>query len=133
MAAVQARYQKHIVSEKESFAIVQDFHSTFFLQDHEVYKDINVSFFEKLVSCFDDEIDFPAIVDKILSREKSLSNSSIMTQCIIEVAIIEDILGQTDRKIIINEYIDIAKEFVNSQDIRFVNAVLDKVLGNNCA
>lgn len=126
-AAIQAMYQKNLTSQTND-SIIQYF------TDHQInsedgdYKDINIGFFRRLVSAFDQEIDYEKLVSINLTKNKSFQDVSLVTQCIIKVAIIERIIEKTDIPVIINEYVEISKSFVEKSEIRFINAILDKVL-----
>ena len=125
MAAVQFMYQSEITGQNSAEA-VHDFINAY-ISNEEDYSGINLNFFKRLVSDFQEEVDFNSIINESLDDGKSLSNASTVGKCIIKVAIIEMIFEKTDVPVIINEYVEIAKEFLDKNAIKFINALLDKV------
>jgi transcription termination factor NusB len=50
-----------------------------------------------------------------------------VTKSILKVGIVEMIFEKTAIPVIIDEYVEIAKNFVDEKGVKFVNAILDKL------
>lgn len=69
-----------------------------------------------------------ALVEPKLNRW-SFDRLNLLVQAALIVAVAErNYIQDTDRKVVINEIVEFVKNYADSQDYRFVNAVLDKVL-----
>jgi N utilization substance protein B len=117
-------YQKDVTGEMASDIVV---HFNAVLADDERYRHINLKFFNRLISHFDENIDLNVLIDDTFDGRKNLNNASLLELCVMKVAIIEMIFEKTDIPVIINEYVEIAKEFVGDNVAGFVNAMLDKI------
>lgn len=95
----------------------------------EVYinEKINLKFFRKLVSDIQEATDLDQIIMSALENDKAISNSPPVEICIIKVALAEMIFENTDIPVIINEYVDISKDFLDQKSSKFINALLDKI------
>ena len=118
-------YQKDITG-LELNGIIDNF-VNFYLNHEEEYKGINLKFFKSLISHFQDEIDFTGIVSRNIDNGKSFSSPSVIASCIIKVAIIEMMFEKTDIPVIINEYVELSKDFIDKKGVNFTNAILDKI------
>jgi N utilization substance protein B len=124
LAAVQVMYQINILNDELDKAI-----SSFiqYIKDEKEYDRINIDFFKSLVNKFKEDIDFDNIISKNLNVGKSIESISIITKSIMQVGIIEMTFEETASSVIINEYVEIAKEFVDDKNVKFINAILDKI------
>jgi len=91
----------------------------------------NISFLSKLVRYFK-TIDIKNLSQEINNQikfDRKFENWDTINKAIILVAIGE-LRNSTNDKIIIilNDYIEISKSFVNLQDTKFINAILDKLI-----
>lgn len=127
LAAVQFAYQIEITKEDYSDSIEKFLSSDIFKEDE--YKEIKTGFFKRLISKLNDET-LSEQIEKILKSGKNLIHLSIMELCILKIALIEMIYEKTDIPVIINEYVEIAKVFLDSSSIKFVNALLDDLSKN---
>lgn len=125
MAAVQIMYQSE-VSDSDLDKINTNF-LTHYISKDEAYKDINLSFYKRLVSHFPDSDSFDEIINKNLQSDKAIKSYNCMSKSIIKVAMIEMIFENTDMPIIINEFIEIARYFLDEKGVKFVNAILDTI------
>lgn len=123
LAAVQFVYQLEITN-KSSPEVVEEFVNTYIKSD-EAYQDINLRFFKKLVSYINTTENLEQLIEETLQSQKSLYNLSVMELCILKTAIVEMVNTKTDLPIIINEYVEIAKDFFEQGTTRFINALLD--------
>lgn len=127
LAAVQFAYQLEITHENllesaEKFLSYDIF-------KEEDYKEIKISFLKRLISKLNDET-LSEQIEKSLKSGKNLIHLSIIELCILKIALIEMIYEKTDIPVIINEYIEIAKLFLDSNSIKFINALLDNLSKN---
>ncbi len=84
-------------------------------------------FFRKLAADFQKDANLNEIIESVLEDGKTISNSPVVEICIIKTALIEMIFEKTDIPVIINEYVEIAKDFLDDKAIKFINALLDKI------
>lgn len=71
-------------------------------------------------------IEIDNIIEKYLTKDWTLSNLPILLHSLLRVAIAEMIFfSKTPKKVIINEYTDIASDMLNENEIGFVNSLLD--------
>ena len=130
--AVQSVYNLIISSEKDE--IINNFNSknTLIFIDFEKQikkKNINKSFFLKIFNNFcDKKISIDELISKNLNGKWSLGRLPIVVSAVLSVAVSEIILfPKTSIKIIVSEYLEIAESFHNIDEIKFINAILDKI------
>ena len=130
--AVQAAYNLIISSEKDE--IINNFNSkgTLIFLDFEKQikkKNINKSFFLKIFNNFcDKKISIDELISKNLNGKWSLGRLPLVVSAVLSVAVSEIILfPKTSIKIIVSEYLEIAESFHNIDEIKFINAILDKI------
>ena len=130
--AVQSVYNLIISSEKDE--IINNFNSknTLIFIDFEKQikkKNINKSFFLKIFNNFcDKKISIDELISKNLNGKWSLGRLPLVVSAILSVAVSEIILfPKTSIKIIVSEYLEIAESFHNIDEIKFINAILDKI------
>ena len=130
--AVQAAYNLIISSEKDE--IINNFNSksTLIFLDFEKQikkKSINKSFFLKIFNNFcDKKISIDELISKNLNGKWSLGRLPLVVSAVLSVAVSEIILfPNTSIKIIVSEYLEIAESFHNIDEIKFINAILDKI------
>ena len=91
----------------------------------------NVNFLSKLVNYFK-TIDIKNVSEKInqlIKFDRKFEKWDTINKAIILVAIGELRNSEKDKIIIIlNDYIEISKSFVNLQETKFINAILDKMI-----
>ncbi len=127
LAAVQFAYQLEITKENYSDSVERFLSSDIFKEGE--YKEIKTGFFKRLVSRLNDET-LTEQIKKTLKSGKNLIHLSIMELCILKIALIEMIYEKTDIPVIINEYIEISKVFIDNNSIKFINALLDTLSKN---
>ena len=130
--AVQSVYNLIISSEKDE--IINNFNSknTLIFIDFEKQikkKNINKSFFLKIFNNFcEKKISINELISKNLNGKWSLGRLPLVVSAILSVAVSEIILfPKTSIKIIVSEYLEIAESFHNIDEIKFINAILDKI------
>ena len=130
--AVQSVYNLIISSEKDE--IINNFNSknALIFIDFEKQikkKNINRSFFLKIFNNFcDKKISIDELISKNLNGKWSLGRLPLVVSAVLSVAVSEIILfPKTSIKIIVSEYLEIAESFHNIDEIKFINAILDKI------
>ena len=122
VAAVQFMYEMKMMElDSPSEERIQDFVNTYIDQK------MSFGFFRKLVNDFQKEADFDGIIEETLEEGRTISNSPPVEICIIKTALAEMIFENTDIPVIINEYVEIAKDFLDQKAAKFINALLDKI------
>lgn len=127
LTAIQFAYQLEITHENLLESAEKFLSSDIFKEED--YKEIKISFFKRLISNLNDET-LSEQIEKSLKSGKNLIHLSIIELCILKIALIEMIYEKTDIPVIINEYIEIAKVFLDSNSIKFINALLDNLSKN---
>lgn len=89
--------------------------------------ELDHKFFRKLIADFQKDANLDEIIEAALEDGKAISNSPVVEICIIKTALIEMIFEKTDIPVIINEYLEIAKDFLDDKGVKFINALLDKI------
>lgn len=126
-AAVQFAYQLELTNA-DPLEAMENFLSLDTLKED--YKDIKINFFKQLVLKLNDSKTLDEQIEKSLRSGKTLKHLSVMELCILRVALIEMIYEKTDLPVIINEYVEIAKTFLDNSSIKFINALLDNISKN---
>ena len=88
---------------------------------------VNTKFFNLLVDNFQKDMNLDDMIEDALEDDKTVSNSPPVEICIIKTALTEMIFEKTDIPVIINEYVEIAKDFLDEKVAKFINALLDKI------
>ena len=91
----------------------------------------NVNFLSKLVGFFRtiNEKEISKEINNLIKFDREFDKWDTINKAIILVAISEIRNSEKMKnKIILNDYIEISKSFVNLQDTKFINAVLDKLI-----
>jgi len=91
----------------------------------------NIKFLSKLIFFFK-KIDYQTIsqeIDKIIKFDRKFEKWDTIIQAIILIAISEIRNSEnTKMKIILNDYINISKSFVNLKETKLINSILDKLI-----
>jgi transcription antitermination factor NusB len=125
IAAVQVMYQKDVTNDEVSSIVDND--SDFIVCDGTFDQRMHRNFFRRLISKFDEDIDFKEIIERSLEPETRIVTAPVIMKSIIKVGIVEIVFEKTAVPIIINEYVEIAKKFIGVGGGKFVNAILDKI------
>ena len=124
IAAIQFLYRISLLqSDVKNLFQLEEFVDTHINND-DFYSGMSKSFFRKLISFISDLNS----LDTYISGDivSNLSSMPIVTNCILTSALAELIYGKADIPVIINEYIEITKQFTDYSTAKFVNAVLDR-------
>ncbi len=125
IAAIQFLYQSNLLS-KDITDGVDNFISDY-IEKEEFFHGINVKFFRKLIAYASNEIDYMVFLRDCLSEKRRFEDSPQIEQDILKLAIAEMIYGNADMPVVINEYVEISKRFLDVKSTHFINAVLDVV------
>ena len=91
----------------------------------------NVNFLSKLVNYFK-TIDIKNVseeINQLIKFDRKFEKWDTINKAIVLVAVGELRNSEKEKiKIILNDYIEISKSFVNLQDTKFINAILDKMI-----
>jgi N utilization substance protein B len=100
---------------------------THYIDGVEEFAEMSVPLFRKLVMNFAESLDAAEIIRSNLTEGKDISNAPAINISLMKAAIYEMVFERTDVPVIINEYIEIAKDFTDPKSVRFINAILDKI------
>lgn len=124
IAVIQAVYQ-HSITKTDLQKIAQQFIEHFFpIED--MYINIHIAFFKKLISHIEKPSNIEQLINKNLPSENALNLINPIVKHILKVATTEMAFESTAAAIIINEFVEISKEFVDIKATKFINAILDK-------
>ena len=120
VAAVQAIFEKGSNPDGKSDA---KFLSSTFDQ-----KRVNKKIFENILGGF--EKNFEAVdelIEKNLSEEWKFERLTEILKAILRAGIADMKYNDTPKNVVLSEYVSIADSFVEADEVRFVNALLDKI------
>ena len=125
IAAIQLMYEKSILNINTNSALdcFKDYMNS---NDKMIYNKMHSRFFKKLVSHFREKVDFNDIYNNCISNSKMIADSELLNS-IIKVATIEMLYEKTALPILINEYVEISKDFTSDNEVKVINAILDKI------
>ena len=130
IAAIQLMYEKNILNINTDSALnsFYDYIDNYkdYGSDESIYSKMHSRFFKKLTSHFYENVDFNNIYNSCLSNSKMIEDSEILNS-IIRVATLEMIYEKTALPVIINEYVEISKDFTSDKEVKLINAILDKI------
>ena len=133
LAAIQLVSQQ-LVNNQDIENIKEDFDKYYRntkIEDTSEKIEYNVNFLSKLVNFFQ-MIDIKNISEEInglIKFDRKFEKWDTINKAIVLVAICE--LRNSEKykiNIILNDYIEISKSFVNLQETKFINAILDKMI-----
>ncbi|MEE3079100.1 MAG: transcription antitermination factor NusB [Bdellovibrionota bacterium] len=120
-----------IEDEKKLLELISEFEESYMTQDDEhLNNTLNPeiqSFGKTLIKGFLKEQD--DIIEKLkpLIQKRSYASVEPMERSLLELAAFEILILSTPRKVVINEYLNINKEYGQSETTSFINGVLDKL------
>ena len=121
------------ISDLKSFMEEYYISDEFSQDDSEEYKkDVNIDFLDELLNGVLNNLEkIDNILNENLTGKYTFNVIDKLIAIILRLAVYEFNWTNTDKKIIINEYVDIASEFFDPKATSFVNAILDKLLKIN--
>lgn len=132
IAVIQALYQFEINNQKQNNHIlkasIKKFYAEQELFDTAEQVKINNSYFEDLLDIILDNIlEIDQLISGYLLKNSELKNLDITTLSILRSGIAEmKYFPETPSKVVINEYTTIANDMAKSNEIGFVNSILNK-------
>ena len=128
--AVQAFYQMGI-EEQSASDIVEEFltHRLGAEIDDVQFKDSDKALFKDLVIGAKERLEeIDEHIEAVLDKERTISRLELVLQATLRVAVYE-LLARIDSnaKVVISEYVGIAKTFFTGNEPSFVNGVLDRI------
>lgn len=117
------------ISDLKSFMEEYYISDEFSQDDSEEYKkDVNIDFLDELLNGVLNNLEkIDNILNENLTGKYTFNVIDKLIAIILRLAVYEFNWTNTDKKIIINEYVDIASEFFDPKATSFVNAILDKL------
>lgn len=120
LAAVQAIYAKELNADTPSDAK--------HLLDANHQKRMNKKMFETiLANVAEHKVAIDELIAQNLSAEWTMERLDKILKATLRAAIAEIKFGDTDKNLVISEYVLIADSFYEGDEPKFVNAVLDKI------
>ena len=122
-AALQALYQIEQTAEEDVTAVIGQFKSHRFTTDN--YAPVDADFFEKLVTVWHNcRTDVDAYITKNLSQDWRLDRLESSLRALLRLAVVERDYIETPKATIRNEYIELARAFVDDNNMSFVTHFL---------
>ncbi len=123
------------IKENEDLDSLKSFIENYYISEEfseenaeEYKKNINMEFFNELIYGTVKHIDaIDAILNENLTGKYTFNVIDGLIKIILRLAMFEFKYTETDKKIIINEYVDIAGEYFDEKATSFVNAILDRL------
>ena len=115
-----------LINFLEDYYICDEFYNP---DNESEYKNrVNIDFLRMLLMGTVEHIkDIDVILGKEIIGKYSFDNIDNLIKILLRLAMYELRYTDTDRKVIINEYVDIAAEYFDEKAVSFVNATLDKL------
>ena len=132
LTAIQLVSQ-HLVNDQDIESIKDDFdmHYRNTVIDNDLDKiQYNVNFLSKLVDYYKkiNKLYISEEIDNLINFDREFNKWDTINKAIILVAISEMRNCEKEKiKIILNDYIEISKSFVNLKETKLINAILDKL------
>ena len=126
--AVQAVFQ-FFFSNDEANKVLDEFHEYRVKEKAYCRLKYDINFFNKIVrGVFNDKEEIFSLIEECLSKEWMLERLDPTMQAIISLAIYEfKKYPDTPTNVVINEYVSIARLYLDDSNTGFVNGVLDKL------
>ena len=132
LAAIQILYAIELKGEFSDIIVEETIKDTEKYYDDlqsETQKPLNPKFLKRLVKLTVQNINkIDSIIMENLTERKTDTKINNLLRAILRAGICEIIDFKTPPKVIIDEYVKITKGFFNSEEVGFVNALLDKII-----
>lgn len=116
---------KDLSSFLEEYYIADEFNDN---NAGDYQKSVNMAFLNELLSGTVEHLaTIDAILEENLTGKYTFDAIDEIIKNILRLAVFEFQYTDTEKKIIINEYVDISAEYFNDKAVSFVNATLDKL------
>lgn len=120
MLALQAIFQHVFVNQELSK--VRDEFIKYYVKQHDADKKILTTILDDVAV---NQARYEELVADNLNEKWTYDRIGLVEKSLLIAAVSELSLGKTPTKVIINEYINIAKGYFNPAEVNFVNAILD--------
>ena len=133
LAAIQVLYALDSKEEFEENIIDEEIKNIekYYTELHnknEIQKKLNPKFLKRLVKfTIQNLVKINSIINANINKTKPNTKINSLLKSILRIGICEISHFKTPPKVTINEYVKITKNFFNSEEIGFVNALLDAV------
>ena len=126
--AVQAVFQ-FFFSNEEANKVLDEFHEYRVKENAYCRLKYDINFLNKIVrGVFNDKEEIFSLIEECLSKEWMLDRVDPTMQAILSLAIYEfKNYPDTPTNVVINEYVSIARLYLDDSNTGFVNGVLDKI------
>lgn len=131
LASIQATYQKLQTDDKigDIIAHFEHYHFVEGVLQSRVEADMNL--FKNITYGVDHhQAEIKNIVSTYLNEQWRIDRLSWICLCLLLCAVYELLYEKTPQNVLINEYIELSKDFLNDKEIKFINGILDKILKN---
>ena len=132
LAVIQSLYQFELNEQKQTIeelnTSIRNFYTDYQNIDDDNSIKLSVHYFNELLQFSIEKVkEVDEIIYSYLSSDGELNKISMIVRSILRVGVAElKYFPETPRKVILNEYSDIASELAREQDIGFINSILDK-------
>lgn len=140
IAAIQALYQYDLKEQNDDIdSLIQKmlnfyqteifYHDDEFIPKNSIKIKPSKAYFTSLARFTAENLnEIDLVISKYLTLEWKLNTIPILLLALLRVSVCEfKYFPETPRKVIINEFTDIASEMLTDKEINFVNSVLDKI------
>ena len=124
LESMRLLYQWYLYKKNNIESSINDLLETSYIKDNDFGKSL-------VVGVIDKENMLRKLANKYLNKW-TIDRLGFTDQAIIEIALYELLYTDTPAKVVINEAIELAKEYSDSAVVKMINGVLDKVYHNEC-
>ena len=130
---------EHLSTNNDINQIFDNFNSNYkgtyvenFNDKHQIKFEFNSNFLKKLILFYLDYTkseNYLILINQYISFKRNFEKWDLINQSILLASLSElKNIEKNKIKIIINDYLDIGKTFINNKEIGFINAILDKII-----
>lgn len=136
LIAIQILYQinQSKITQQEALDQFEFWYTHNFLQDQNSkhhYKKVDLTFLKQLINgVLETKHAFKSCLEKYMKAEWNIERLSLVLRCILELALYELLYKITPAPIVINEYVELSKDFFDGEEPAFTNGILDKISKN---
>lgn len=130
VAAVQVLYliDFNKIDPDNETALKETFDEVMSNYEPELHSDNDKKFILNLIEkIFDIENDVGRVISSHLLKQKNIDQLNIMLKSILRCGVCELMHFKTPYKVVVSEYVNIARDFVSPNEVNFTNAILDKI------
>ena len=124
LESMKLLYQWYLYKKNKIDCNINDLVETSIIKDNNFGKNL-------INGVIDKEDEIKNYANKYLNKW-TIDRLGFTDQAIIEIAIYELVYTDTPKKVVINEAIELAKEYSDEAVVKMINGVLDKIYHNEC-